>query len=126
MDGGPYLLENCASFENGRRPFGWELGAAPNVLQNNLDLGTPKQSSIPATTTSTHNSWDADSAFTVAADDFQSVDDAALLGPRSSDGSLPVVLFLRLSPGSDLVDAGLPGNAPSAGSAPDIGCFESY
>ncbi len=102
MDGGPYLLENCASFENGRRPFGWELGAAPNVLQNNLDLGTPKQSSIPATTTSTHNSWDSDSTFTVAADDFQSVNDAALLGPRSSDGSLPVVPFLRLSPGSDL------------------------
>jgi len=126
MDGGPYLLESSASFENGRRPFGWDLGPAPNVMQNCLDLGTPKQSTIPATTTSTHNSWDADSTFVVSADDFESTDDAPLLGPRSSDGSLPVVPFLRLVPGSDLIDAGMPGNAPSAGSAPDIGCFESY
>lgn len=126
MDGGPYLLENCASFENGRRPLGWELGAAPNVLQNCLDLGTPNPSGIPATTTSTHNSWDADSTFTVDASDFVDLDDAALLGPRSSDGSLPVVGFMRLVPSSDLIDAGLAGVASHAGSAPDVGCFETF
>jgi len=126
MDGGPYLLENCASFENGRRALGWDLGAAPNVIQNCLDFGTPKPSGIPDTTDSTHNSWDTDSTFTVDGSDFQDLDDAALLGPRSSDGSLPVVGFMRLVPGSDLRDAGAAGVASYAGAAPDIGCFESY
>ena len=126
MDGGPYRLENCSSFDNGRRPFGWELGSAPNLLQNNLDLGTPKESAVPATTTSLHNSWDAASGFSVDAADFESVDDEPLLGSRSSDGSLPVSPFLRLAAGSDLIDAGIVGSAPYADAAPDIGCFESY
>jgi hypothetical protein len=124
MDGGPYLLESSASFENGRRALGWELGPRPHVLRNSLDLATPNATDIPATTTSSHNSWDADSAFSVGAEDFVSLDDTLLLGPRSPDGSLPVVDFMRLVSGSDLVDAGLPGSAAYGGSAPDIGCFE--
>jgi len=126
MDGGPYLLDNCASFDNGRRALGWELGPAHNVLHNNLDLNTLEASTIPDTTESTHNSWDAASSFTVAADDFLSLDTAPLLGSRSSDGSLPVVDFMRLVATSDLIDAGLVGSAPYSGAAPDVGCFERY
>ena len=123
MDGGPYRLENCASYANGRRALGWDLGPN-NVLHNCVDLDTPKASGIPGTTTTSHNSWDSSSAFSVAADDFEDLDDAALLSPRSPDGSLPVVNFMRLVPGSDLVDAGTKGNAPFQGAAPDVGCFE--
>jgi len=126
MDGGPYLVDGCASFENGRRPLGWDLAPNSTVIQNSLDLGTPNESGIPPEVTSTHNSWDADSSFTVTAEDFVSVDDGPLLGPRSSDGSLPVVDFMRLVADSDLVDAGLAAAAPYGGSAPDIGCFEQY
>ena len=125
MDGGPYLIENCASFENGRRALGWALGPG-NVLHNNVDLDTYRDSDIPDGTDSSHNSWDADSAFAVAADDFVSLDDTLLLGARSSDGSLPVVDFMRLVGGSDLIDAGLPASSPHNGSAPDVGCFESW
>jgi hypothetical protein len=62
----------------------------------------------------------------VAADDFLSLDDMLLLGPRSSDGSLPVVDFMRLSDGSDLIDAGADASSAHGGSAPDVGCFERY
>jgi hypothetical protein len=124
MDGGPYALLHCASFENGRRALGWELGPSPHELHNNLDFGSPNETPIPATTTSDHNSWDAASGFTVAADDFESVDDGALLGPRTPDGSLPVVPFMRLVPTSDLVDAGLDVGIAYGGTAPDVGCFE--
>lgn len=123
MDGGPYRLENCASYANGRRALGWDLGPN-NMLHNCVDLDTPKASGIPATTTSSHNSWDTGSTFSVAADDFDNLDDAALLSPRSADGSLPVVGFMRLKAASDLVDAGVVGKAPYQGKAPDIGCFE--
>ncbi|MBW2453789.1 MAG: DUF4990 domain-containing protein [Deltaproteobacteria bacterium] len=126
MDGGPYFLDGCASFENGRRPLGWDLAPIATEIRNSLDLGTPNESPIPDEVNSTHNSWDADSTFTVAADDFVSTDDATLLGPRASDGSLPVVDFMRLADGSDLIDAGLEGTTAFGGTAPDIGCFERY
>ncbi len=126
MDGGPYTLDGCASFENGRRPLGWDLAPIATEIHNSLDLGTPNDSSIPDEVNSTHNSWDPGSSFTVAADDFVSIDDGPLLGPRSSDGSLPVVDFMRLAEGSDLIDAGLEGASAFGGSAPDIGCFEQY
>ncbi|HEU5076380.1 MAG TPA: hypothetical protein VFU02_19445, partial [Polyangiaceae bacterium] len=79
---------------------------------------------LSATSTDiTNNSWqDGKSATT---DDFISIDPSALKGPRQSDGSLPDIEYLRLAPGSDLRDAGADIGLPYAGSAPDIGPFES-
>ncbi len=56
---------------------------------------------------------------TVEADDFVSLDDSGLLGPRNPDGSLPVTDFLRLAPGSDLIDAGIDMGLEFNGTAPD-------
>jgi hypothetical protein len=125
MDGGPVTLLSCASFQNGRRALGWDLGSFSHVLTNCLDYDTYRESDIPSTTTSTYNTWDETTGVTVAADDFVSLDDSGMLGPRAADGSLPSTDFLRLAAGSDLIDAGIDVGLEYNGSAPDLGCFES-
>jgi len=124
MDGGPNELLHCSSYKNGRRALGWDLGSQPHVIANSLDFDSLKSSTIPTTTTSTFNSWDPTTGVTVTAEDFVSLDDSAMFGPRSSDGSLPVTEFLRLTEGSDLVDAGTDVGQYSTGAAPDLGCYE--
>lgn len=69
------------------------------------------------------NSWL--SPFVVSSGDFLSLDVAMASAPRQADGSLPVVDFLRLAPGSDLIDAGVDVGLPYNGAAPDLGAFES-
>jgi hypothetical protein len=125
MDGGPVTLLNCSSYQNGRRALGWSLGTVNHVVTNCLDFDTHRRSDIPSTTTSTRNTWDEATGITVTADDFISLDDTGMLGPRAADGSLPATDFLRPAPGSDLVDAGIDVGLPFGGTAPDLGCFES-
>jgi hypothetical protein len=125
MDGGPVTLLNCSSYQNGRRALGWSLGTVNHVVTNCLDYDTYRHSDITTTMTSTYNTWDEATGVTVEADDFISLDDAGMLGPRGADGSLPVTDFLRLATGSDLIDAGIDVGLVYNGSAPDLGCFES-
>lgn len=68
------------------------------------------------------NTWNP--GFAVDASDFVSFDSSGLDGPRQSDGSLPIVDFLRLAPGSNLIDAGQDVELPFLGDAPDLGAFE--
>src|SRR3954470_8566421 len=49
----------------------------------------------------------------------------AAVGPRQADGSLPAIDFLKLAPGSHLIDAGVNVGLPYNGLAPDLGWFES-
>jgi hypothetical protein len=49
----------------------------------------------------------------------------AAVGPRQADGSLPSIDFLKLAPGSHLIDAGVDVGLPFNGTAPDLGWFES-
>ena len=63
-------------------------------------------------------------AVTVTDADFVSLDVNELLRPRNADHSLPDVDFLKLAPGSDLIDAGINVGLPFSGSAPDMGAFE--
>lgn len=48
-----------------------------------------------------------------------------MLRPRKADGSLPDINFMKLAPGSDLIDAGINVGLPFSGSAPDLGFSES-
>ncbi len=57
--------------------------------------------------------------------DFLSLDESLLTAPRQADGSLPDIDFLKLAPGSDLINAGLDIGFGFNGSAPDLGCFET-
>ena len=69
------------------------------------------------------NSWQL--PFAPEAADFAGVDEAVLTAPRRADGSLPEINFLRLSPGSRLIDRGVDAGRPFRGGAPDPGAFES-
>jgi uncharacterized repeat protein (TIGR02059 family) len=70
-----------------------------------------------------HNSWDL--PVTISNADFVSVDSTGLTSARQSDGSLPNLNFLKLTTGSDLINAGTNVGLSYTGSGPDIGWFES-
>jgi len=69
------------------------------------------------------NTWQL-TEFPVAGD-FLSLEEAELTRPRRADGGLPEVSFLRLRPGSRLVDRGVETGHPFRGAAPDPGASES-
>ncbi|MGQ1889864.1 right-handed parallel beta-helix repeat-containing protein [Thermophagus sp. OGC60D27] len=68
--------------------------------------------------------WQPTDSVVVAADDFISLDASQLSKPRKDDGSLPDITFMKLAPGSDLIDAGTDVGTPYNGTAPDIGYAE--
>ncbi len=70
-----------------------------------------------------NNTWNGGVTLTSA--DFISYDDTQLDNPRQADGSLPVITFLQLVSGSDLVNAGMNVGLPFNGTAPDIASTES-
>jgi hypothetical protein len=93
---------------------------------NTWDFYNPLPSSMPP--------WFVETdTVTVSNLDFISIDSTGLSGPRQSDGSLPIVNFLKLAPSSDLIDAGtqIPVSDNSdiilaySGSAPDMGYAEA-
>jgi hypothetical protein len=57
-------------------------------------------------------------------DDFMSLDEALITGPRQNDGSLPDTNFMKLKPGSKFIDKGADIGFKYVGKAPDLGCFE--
>jgi len=93
----------------------------PHKLRNNVSL----QGEVVMWQGIDHenNSWNG--GFLVNKADFLSLDDTAMKGPRSPDGSLPQTDFLRLAPASDLVDAGVNVGLPFNGNAPDMGALET-
>ena len=120
---GSVTILNSAAHDNGANiNFGTSNIAASLTIKNTLSLGT--NGDLSATSTDiTNNSWQDGRAAT--ADDFVSIDASVLTGPRKSDGSLPDIDYLRLAPGSDLLNAGVDLGLPYSGAAPDIGPFES-
>jgi len=70
----------------------------------------------------TNNSWNIKCEITQ--DDFLSLDDSRMNIARESDGSLPESNFLKLSPGSDLIDSGIDIGIKYNGDAPDLGGIE--
>jgi hypothetical protein len=104
--------------------FSLNLESVPYFVKNNVAHDNVQAPfSIPDLTNVDHNSWDL--PVTVSDDDFLSVTPTGVDGPRQPDGSLPELDFLRLAPGSDLIDAGVDVGLPFQGSAPDLGAFES-
>lgn len=100
------------------------LDTVPYFVKNNVAHDNGQTAvSITDLTHVDHNSWD--SSVSVSDDDFLSVTPTGVDGERQPDGSLPELDFLRLAPGSDLIDAGTDVGLPFNGSAPDMGAFES-
>jgi uncharacterized repeat protein (TIGR02059 family) len=75
--------------------------------------------------TNTFNSWNTPPGATVSNADFLSLDWTEMLRPRKADGSLPDINFLKLAPGSDLIDKGTNVGLAFNGSAPDLGYSEA-
>jgi hypothetical protein len=123
-------------------------------LRNNLAFGRTliADNTNPGPISDMFNSWDTNLGVTVSAADFQSLTFtppascpqaytpggtaccaptdmtcfSGLASARNADGSLPVLPFLRLAAGSDLIDKGTPiTGIPFSGAAPDLGCFET-
>lgn len=120
---GSMTLLNCTAYRNGTNyqiSAGLKSGSVLTV-KNCAALGA--YGSLGSFAVQATNSWMPQ--FTVTTADFQSIDTTGIRGPRQADGSLPILPFMRLAPGSDLIDAGTNIGRPFNGTAPDLGCFET-
>lgn len=96
------------------------------ILRNNIAYQNSEYAVSTKTAsnqyTDSHNSWNGEVAVTDA--DFISLDSTGLTGARQSNGSLPVINFLKLASTSDLIDAGTDVGLDYMGLAPDMGAWE--
>jgi len=120
-------LYNNTSYKNAARGF-W-FAWYPSYAQpfyNNIawDNATGELDESGGNVGGSNNSWDG--AVTVSNADFVSISSTGMDGARGSDGSLPVLTFMHLATGSDLVDAGIDVNLPFNGTAPDMGFYERW
>lgn len=122
---------NNTAFRNSGGNFngtGWNGNntVESGVFRNNLSIGSYFSTGGEAggLLKMENNSWNL-AGLKVDSLDFQSLDTLGVSGPRQPDGRLPVLPFLRLAPGSDLIDKGMDLKFPYTGSAPDLGAFEA-
>jgi hypothetical protein len=109
--------------EDGNRTDGVILtGDKVHVMRNNI--GHPNDNAYIEGygVDSQFNSWDL--GLTPSDDDFLSVSDAGFMGPRNADGSLPILDFMKLREGSQMIDKGADVSIPYNGAAPDLGAYE--
>jgi parallel beta-helix repeat protein len=121
---GSMMLYNCTGHNNMVADYRITQALASGkvlVIKNCIDLG--KIAEIGSFAEQEKNSWL--SPFAVTEEDFIIIDPALAYGPRKPDGSLPDIVYMHLVSGSDLIDAGVDVGLPFAGSAPDLGCFET-
>lgn len=121
---GSMTLLNCTGYNN--REANYRIQRTLNsgqtlTVKNCLSLNGLVQ--LGAFAIQETNGWM--SPFVVTATDFLSLDPASASAPRQADGSLPVIEFMHLASGSDLIDAGVDLGLPYNGKAPDLGAFES-
>ena len=114
----PLTITNNTSWDN---PTSYRASEAlPHVLRNNIAL--TGVTSLSAEVDAANNSWQVSGG--VSAGDFASLTSTGVDGARGADGSLPVLSFLRLSGGSNMIDKGVYIGQPFNGVAPDLGTYE--
>jgi hypothetical protein len=122
-------LYNNANLGTAARSINFWNGTAAIVAKNNISFKHSMQPIFNAEAVINNNTFlksGADNtAFSVTAADFLSLDNTGVDGPRQSDGSLPKLDFLKLAPGSDLINKGVDVGLPYTGSAPDLGAYET-
>ncbi|BCY09550.1 right-handed parallel beta-helix repeat-containing protein [Actinoplanes sp. L3-i22] len=91
-------------------------------LRNNIAYAGTLTANMSGTSAS-YNSWNL--GVTMSDAQFQSVATTGWNVSRQSDGSLPVLPYLRLAAGSTLIDKGTNVGLSYNGAAPDLGAFES-
>ncbi len=121
---------NNTSFNNRSANYnllGYRNGdASMGILRNNIAFtGTAlSNNALGSGVDAASNTWNL-SSLTVSGADFESIDTAGVYAPRRPDGGLPDIAFMRLKSGSDLIDKGVNVKLAFAGTAPDLGAFES-
>jgi hypothetical protein len=110
---------NNTGYNNGGRNFSFYSPVA-FVLKNNLSYAN-SSTYLTSPLVQANNSWNL--SVTVGASDFLSLDYSGAAGPRNADGSLPMINFLQLAAGSDLVARGVNVGIPYTGSAPNVGAY---
>lgn len=122
---GTMTLYNCTSYNN-KTNYGFSNSSYGTLIIKNCASLTSAGSNSFSTKTVTQafNSWN--SGFSCSASDFVSLDYTQLLNPRQSDGSLPEINFLHLTPSAAMIDKGTNLGLPYSGTAPDLGAFEYY
>ena len=117
-------LYNCTGFNNGTYNFSIPSTLASGetaTITNGVSYGSSGVN-LNGSVVQITDSWL--SPFTVTSADFVSIDPSAAYGPRNADGSLPVISFMHLAAGSDLIDGGTDVGLPYEGDASDLGAYE--
>lgn len=122
---GGIIIENSISYRNG---INYGMGGTLNngqkhVFYNNITFANKGTDSYGSSKTTSHNSWDL--GFTPSSSDFSSIDTSYATTKRLSNGSIPEHPFLHLKTSSKMIDAGINIGYSFAGSAPDLGPFET-
>lgn len=119
---GMVSIINSAAMGNGRNlAFAEKSSLEKIIILNTLVLGDVGKYNAEVEKV-INNSWQ--DGRTVTKEDFLSLDATELSAPRKPDGSLPVIKFLHLQKGSDLIDVGIKLDIDYRGGAPDLGAFE--
>lgn len=122
-DKGNMLIKNCTGFRNKGHNYSVYLNLAAGKTCSIINCisynGTINIGSFVNQGT---NSWL--SGFSVNMDDFISLDTLGVSSKRNSDGSLPLIGFMRLKKTSYLIDRGTNIGLPYEGNGPDLGAFE--
>jgi hypothetical protein len=95
-------------------------GALAHKMRNNI--GFPNKNTNMGGVDTMFNTWDLSIA--EASSDFVSTSDTGTKDPRTADGSMPAMDFLKLKAGSPLIDKGTNVSLPFVGTAPDLGAYE--
>lgn len=112
-------IYNCTSSMNRGLNFRFDEHSNTHILRNNIShLGSVL---VYDEIDDQYNSWNGLNATNR---DFVNLDPNGIDDPRESNGELPELTFLHLSPASSLVDAGIDIGLPFEGDAPDLGAFE--
>ncbi len=116
-------MYNNIGYQNGKNyDFDSALASGEvHVFRNNVSLDGDS-SDVFQDANSAYNTWNS---ISVSSSDFVSLNLGLATVERNPDGSIPYTGLFELSPGSGLIDAGTDVGLPYAGSAPDLGPFES-
>jgi parallel beta-helix repeat protein len=127
-----FVLYNNVAYLNKEGGFNfYNLPGIANIVRNNISYANLSFNTYFDTgATVDHNSFQGGTndvpnpVYNVTNADFVSINSVGIDGARQADGSLPILTFLRLVTGSDLINTGINVGIPYNGTAPDLGCFE--
>ncbi len=124
-NGGEMIVYNCSAYDNGCNYGFVNIENSSLTIKNCVSLASRSNNyfnTLPLTTS--NNSWNT-TGIICDNSDFIDLNKNLILTLRNADNSLATTDFMRLASGSDLIDVGIEASLPYAGTAPDLGCYET-